>query len=43
MIKLKQKKKILTAVFTLRKLYSASQCHSQIHIPVAIELTNKTA
>ena len=33
----------LTAIISLRKLYSARQYHSQIHIPVAIELTNKTA
>ena len=38
-----KKDRILTVVFSLRKLYSASQYHSQIHIPVAIELTNKTA
>ena len=30
----------LTAIISLRKLYSARQYHSQIHIPVAIELTN---
>ena len=38
-----RKNRILTAIISLRKLYSARQYHSQIHLPVAIELTNKTA
>jgi len=38
-----EKPRIFKAIISLRELYSASQYHSQIHIPVAIEFPNKTA
>ena len=37
----KKKTRIFKATVSLRELYSARQYHSQIHIPVAIEIPNK--